>query len=143
MPLGILTLHAGSTSSKIIYCFGALWIFGAAMAAIAGVSLLWKGTALDRMWTLNKPAHAALSPIASIFGPLFLLLSATLVLTATGWLRRKTWGYWLAVAILTTQVIGDIVNTVRGDFLRGVSGIVIASTLLILVRTRAVREQFL
>jgi hypothetical protein len=112
------------------------------MAAIAGVSLLWRGTALDRMWALNKPAHAVFSSMTPLVGLLFLILSATLVLTTIGWFRRKLWGWWLAIAILTTQVIGDIVNAIRGEFLHGITGIAIASALLMLVLWRDVREQF-
>lgn len=112
------------------------------MAALAGITLVWRGTVLDRMWALNKPAYAVLSPIASIVGPLFLVLSTIMVSIIVGWFRRKLWAWWLAIGILGTQMIGDIVNLVRGGFLRGSAGVVIASALLFLLLQREVRDQF-
>jgi len=48
-----------------------------------------------------------------------------------GWFKRGLWGWRLAVAITATQIAGDLVNLVRGDILRGLTGIVIASALFI------------
>lgn len=112
------------------------------MAALAGVTLVWSGTRLDRIWALNKPAYAVLSPIASVAGPLFLFLSAIMVAIIVGWFRRKRWAWWLALVVLGTQIVGDIVNLVRGDLLRGIAGVVIASALLFLVAQHEVRDQF-
>ena len=112
------------------------------MAAVAGITLVWSGTALDRIWALNKLAYAVLSPIASFVGPLFLVLSTIMVSIIVGWFRRKRWAWWLAIVILGSPVLGDIVNLARGDFLRGSAGIVIAGALLFLVVQREVRDQF-
>lgn len=97
---------------------------------------------LDRMWALNKPAYAVLSPLASFVGPLFLVLSAVMVSIIIGWFRRRFWAWWLAIAVLGTQIVGDFVNLIRGDFLRGFAGVVIASALLFLLAQRNVRDQF-
>lgn len=97
---------------------------------------------LDKIWALNKPAYAVLSPIAVVVGPLFLVLSVIMVSITMGWLRRKLWAWWLALIVLGTQIIGDIVNLVRGDLLRGIAGVVIASALLFLLAQREVRDQF-
>jgi hypothetical protein len=135
-------LHSAFTFSKLIAGLGIFWIFAALMAALAGISLVWRGTVLDRMWALNKPAYAVLSPLASFVGPLFLILSTIMVSIIVGWFRRKRWAWWLAIGVLGTQVIGDIVNLARGDLLRGSAGLVIASALLFLVVQREVRDQF-
>src|SRR5581483_3033098 len=135
-------LRAESTSSKIIAGMAIFWVFAACMAALAGITLVWRGTMLDKVWALNKPAYAVLSPIAGVVGPLFLVLSAIMVSITMGWLRRKLWAWWLALIVLGTQIIGDIVNLVRGDLLRGIAGVVIASALLFLLAQREVRDQF-
>jgi hypothetical protein len=92
------------------------------------------------MWGLNQQAYALLSPLAGFVGPLFLLFSALMVFISIGWLKRRLWSWRLAVAVLGTQTVGDIVNLVRGDLLRGVAGVAIASALLLLVAR--LRSQF-
>jgi hypothetical protein len=52
----------------------------------------------------------------------------------------RLWGWRLAIVIITTQVLGDVVNCVRGDLLRGGTGIIIAGALLLFLlqpRTKA------
>jgi len=135
-------LHREFTSSKLIAGLGILWIFAALMAALAGASLVWRGTPLDKMWALNRQAYAVLSPLASLVGPLFLFLSALMVFTSIGWLKRRLWSWRLAVVVLGTQIVGDVVNLVRGDLVRGVAGVAIAGALLLLVLQRELRTQF-
>ena len=84
------------------------------MAGLAATTLLWRGTVLDRAWTLNPTAYRQLSPLGSKVGILFLILSAALAVSGVGWFRRRLWGWRLAVAIIATQVLGDIINLVRG-----------------------------
>ena len=46
------------------------------------------------------------------------------------------------MAIIATQVLGDIVNLVRGDWLRGGMGVVIAGALLLYLLTSQLRAEF-
>ena len=121
---------------------GIFLVFGAAMAALAATTLLWRGTALDRIWTLNPAAYRQLSPLGSKIGILFLLLSAALLISGIGWFCHRQWGWRLAVAIIATQVLGDIINLVRGDWLRGGIGVVIAGALLLYLLTPRLRAEF-
>ena len=119
---------------------GVFLFFGAAMATLAATTLLWRGTALDRIWTLNPSAYQELAPLGSWVGISFLLLSVVLTTAGLGWFRRRLWGWGLAVGIIATQALGDIVNCLRGGWLRGGIGVVIASALLFFLlrpRTRA------
>jgi len=100
------------------------------MAGLAATTLLWRGTVLDRVWTLNPTAYRQLSPFDSKVAILFLLLSAALVVSGIGWFRRRRWGWRLAVAIIAIQILGDIINLFRGDWLRGGIGVAIAWALL-------------
>jgi hypothetical protein len=121
---------------------GIFLFFGGAMASLAATTLLLPGTALDRAWTLNPTAYKQLSPLGTKVGILFLLLAVVLVVSGIGWFQRRLWGWRLAVAIIATQVIGDIVNVVRGDLLRGGAGVIIAGALLLYLLMPRVRAAF-
>ncbi len=121
---------------------GVFLFFGAVMAGLAGTTLLWRGTVLDRAWTLNPTAYQQLSPLGSKIGILFLLFSSALLVSGIGWFRCRLWGWRLAVAIIATQVLGDIINLVRGDWLRGGAGVVIAGALLLYLWTPRLRAEF-
>jgi hypothetical protein len=121
---------------------GVFLFFGAVMAGLAGTTLLWRGTVLDRAWTLNPTAYRQLSPLGSEIGILFLLLSAALLVSGIGWFRHRLWGWKLAVAIIATQILGDIINLIRGDWLRCGIGIVMARALLLYLLTRRLRAEF-
>jgi hypothetical protein len=51
-------------------------------------------------------------------------------------------GWLLAVAIIATQVVGNLVNVLRGDFVRGGIGFVIAGALLFYLLRPDVRSAF-
>jgi hypothetical protein len=122
---------------KGIILVGIFLFFGAIMASLAGTSLIWRGTVLDRMWAINASAYRRLAPFGKTVGIPFLLLSATLAVAGTGWFRRRRWGWRLAATIIATQVLGDLVNAFTGEVVKGAVGFLIAGALLIyLVRPR-------
>ncbi len=121
---------------------GVFLFFGGAMAGLAATTLLLPGTPLDRAWTLNPTAYRQLSPLGTKVGILFLLLAVALAVSGIGWFRRRLWGWRLAVAIIGTQVLGDVVNLVRGDLLRGGTGVIIAGALLLYLLRPRIRAGF-
>jgi len=121
---------------------GVFLFFGATMASLAAISLLWRGTPLDRIWSLNPTAYIELAPLGRIVGILFLLLGAALAAAGIGWFRRRRWGWRLAVAIIATQVVGDVTNCIRGDWLHGGIGVVIAGALLLFLLRPIVKNAF-
>ena len=112
------------------------------MAAFAGTTLVFPGTILDRVWGLNPTAHRQLAAVGRIAGMLFLLLSVSMAVAGTGWLRRRYWGWCLAVLIIATQVLGDLVNLLRGGFVRGGIGFAIGGALLLYVLSVKVKLVF-
>src|SRR6266571_1722012 len=121
-------------SPRGIAAVGIFLFLGALMAFLAGTTLIWRGTALDRLWVLNAPAYKQLAPFGTTAGALFLLLGTTLTAAGLGWLRRRIWGLRLAVVIIGAQVLGNIV--------RGGAGSAIAVALLIYLLRPKVRAAF-
>ena len=104
--------------------------------------MVWRGTALDNMWTLNPRAYKELAPFGRAVGVPFLLLSLALAVASIGWFKYRLWGWRLAVAIIATQVLGDLVNAFMGDVVRGSIGFVIAVALLVYLLRPEVRAAF-
>ena len=121
---------------------GVFLFFGATMAGLAGATLIWQGTFLDHMWTLNAPAYKQLSPLGKTVGIPFLVLSATLATAGVGWFGRRLWGWRLAVVVIATQVLGDFMSILMGHFVRGAVGVTIASALLLYLLRTEVRGAF-
>jgi hypothetical protein len=121
---------------------GIFLFFGAIMASLAAITLLWRGTALDRLWALNPTAYKQLAPLGGMVGIFFLVLGVALTTAGIGWFRRRLWGWKLAVVIIATQVLGDVVNCLRGDLLRGGTGVIIAGALLLFLLRSKVRATF-
>jgi len=112
------------------------------MALLAGATLTWPGSILDRIWVLNRDAFNHLSPFGKTAGIVFLLLAAILAAASFGWFARRLWAWRLAVGIIATQILGDLVNVILGRFLEGLTGAVIASALLFYLFRSSVRAAF-
>jgi hypothetical protein len=128
--------------AKGIIAVGIFLFFGAIMACLAGTTLVWRGTVLDRMWIMNLPAYSQLAPFGKTVGIPFFLLGIALTAAGTGWFKRRVWGWRLAVAIIATQVFGDLVNAFMGHLVRGGVGFVIAGALLVYLLRPQVRCAF-
>lgn len=137
-------VHTGAVRARplLFAAIGAFLFFGSVMASLAGVTLIWRGTVLDRVWALNPRGWQQLAPFGKLVGIAFPVLAAVLALAGVGWLRRRHWGWRLCIAIVATQVLGDLVNCLRGDFLRGGVGFAIAGALLIYLLRPKIRAYF-
>jgi hypothetical protein len=134
--------HLTKKSSPGLTAIGVFLLFAAIIASLAGTTLVWRGTVLDRMWTLNPRAYRDLAPFGKAVGISFLLLGITLSVTGIGWFRRRLWGWRLAVAVIATQVLGDLVNAFRGRVFEGVIGVAIAGALLFYLSRTNTRAAF-
>jgi len=121
---------------------GIFFLFGATMAAYAAVTLLKPGTALDRLWVLNKTGHIQLASLGKAAGFGFAVLSAVLCATAVGWFRRRHWGWLLGTTIIAINAAADLINGARGEWLKGAVGVAIAGLLLFYMMRSGVRDYF-
>lgn len=129
-------------SPRAMIAIGIFLVFGAVMAFLAGMTLAWPGTALDRVWAFNPRAYRELAPIGRIIGIPFLLLGVTLSITSVGWFKRRLWGWRLAVIIIATQVLGGSIHVFLGRVVEGGIGIAIAGALLFYLLRAKVRAIF-
>src|SRR5258706_3058354 len=128
--------------SRALTAIGIFLFFGAVIASLAGTTLLWRGTVLERMWTLNPTAYKQLVPFGASASVLLLLLSVALAVAGTGWFKRRLWGWRLTVGIIAGQLVGDLVNVLRGDVVRGAIGLTIAGALFFYLLRSEVRAAF-
>ncbi len=112
------------------------------MAANAALTLLNPGTVLDRLWLLNKTAHAQLALLGKGAGIGFVVLSALLGAGSVGWFRRRYWGWVLGATVVAINAAGDLVNLAIGEHLKGAVGVAIAGLLLIYMIRPVVRNYF-
>ena len=112
------------------------------MTGLAGTTLVWQGTALDRAWALNPRAYRELAPLGWKVGIPFLLVAATLLAAGVGWFRRRMWGWRLAVGLIAAQLVGNVVNLFLGRVAEGLTGFVIAAALLVYLLRRRVKSFF-
>jgi hypothetical protein len=121
---------------------GIFLLWGAAMATFAGVTLIFPGTILDRAWLLNPAGHAGLKALGRWVGFLFPLLGLVLAAAGIAWLKRRRWGWMLAVLLIGGNAAGDLVRLLSGAWLEGAVGILIAGALLIYMTGPRIRHLF-
>jgi len=110
---------------------GIFLLAGAVTATLAGITLILPGTFLDRMWVLNKTGHAGLVSIGKAVGLMFPVLGLALAAAGIGWLKRRYWGWLLAVLLIGGNALGDLIRFASGDWIGGSVGVIIAGSLLL------------
>jgi hypothetical protein len=131
-----------SKTRRSLTAIGIFLIFGSCMASLAATTLTWPGTPLDLAWKLNPQAQVRLRSLGPFAEILFFALAFTLALAAIGWFRRRRWGWLLATIVISTQVLGDIINAASGNMLQGLVGATIAAALLFYLLRPTIRSAF-
>ena len=121
---------------------GVFLFFGATMASYASVTLAWPGTFLDRGWMLNPAAHQQLATLGRVLAFPFFFLALALFLAGLGWLRRRWWGWTLAIVLIGINFLGNVFTVSRGEWVKGGVGVVFAGLLLTYITRRRVRDYF-
>ena len=122
-----------------------LAVFSAAAAVllvVTGLSLLFPGGPADVIWRAAESKHALLLPHGGLVGPAFLLLAVVSVVASVGCYRRRRWGWWIAVAALAANGIGDAAQIFAGRPFEGIFGVAIAALILFWLTRKTVRHQF-
>ena len=135
-----------ATETKIrpvgITVLSIFFVFGAAMSFIAGVALLFPGSFLEPMWRINPRAREGFAGMGAWAVVLMFAVCAACAAAAVGLWRGASWGYWLALALLAVNLLGDVANVVTGTEPRAAVGIPIVSAIIAFMATRRVRRFF-
>lgn len=135
-------MNVSETRPIGITALSIFFLFGAAMSFIASVSLLFPGSFLEPMWRLNPRAREGFDGIG-VWA--VVLMCAVCILCASasiGLWRGARWGYWLAVALLCVNLLGDIANVLLGTEPRAAVGIPIALAILAYMMSTRARRFF-
>jgi hypothetical protein len=109
---------------------------------VVGLALLAPGTPFEAIWRLYPARRAMLTPYRLLMGPGFLALSLVMASAAVGCLRRRRWGWRLALAIFAINGLGDLFQLVTGHLVEGGVGTAVAGAVLIHLSRPAVRGAF-
>src|SRR5438094_10379482 len=102
------------------------FLFGAGASFVSFISLLFPGSFLEPIWRLNPRARAGLGGMGVWAVILMGAVCVGCALAAVGLWRGARWGYWLAVSLVASNLLGDIVHVFLGRDPRDVIGIPIA-----------------
>ena len=115
---------------RAIVALVAFFAFGTLAGGVAALTLALPGTALDVVWRLKPEEHARLATTGALSVLLMCAVSAACAAAAVGVWRGRRWAWWLAIALIAANLVGDAANAVlRGD-LRTLVGLPIGGALL-------------
>ena len=113
-----------------VTALGAFFIFGATASGLSALSLFDPGGPLEPIWRLNPHAREELGRIGFWAPVLMTLVSAWCLASAVGFFRGRLWGYWCGIALLVTNLTGDIVNAFLGIEPRAIYGLPVVAIFL-------------
>ena len=114
--------------------------FGATMATVAAVTLLFPRTALSAVWRVNPVGYAGLRALGLWSVLLMTVVSAACAAAGIGLWTGQRWGRHVALAVLVVNLVGDVANAVvRGDA-RTLIGIPFGGALIAYLFSRQARS---
>lgn len=106
------------------------FIFGATMSFLAAATVAFPDSPLEFMWRINPAARDAFRSLGFLAVPLMLMVSAACAASAHGLWNLRAWGRYLAIAVLTVNIVGDTSNAlIRHDW-RTLIGIPIGGVMI-------------
>jgi len=125
-----------------VRALAAFFVFGACMSLLAFVGLLFPGAVLEPMWQLNPRARETFVRMGPWALVLLGVVGTTCALSASGLLARSSWGYRLALAVLTVNLVGDTANAILRDDPRTLIGLPIGGLLIAYLLRPKIKDLF-
>lgn len=119
-----------------------VFVIGTVSSLISLISLSFPETFLEAVWRINPHAREGLARLGGWSIALMSVVFLACLLAAIGLWRRLRWGYWLAIAMLSINLIGSITNVATGTEARAIVGIPIVLVLLIILLRNQTRDYF-
>src|SRR5262245_60102543 len=116
--------------------------FGAIISFISAISLIFPSSFLQPMLKLNPRALEAFYHMGFWAIVLMCMVSLFCSLAAYGLWRGKIWGYYVAIGMLITNLIGDIYNFGSGIEPRAFIGIPIVILILFFIMKPEIKKYF-
>ncbi len=88
------------------------FFFGATLAGLAAVSLVFPGRVLEAMWRLDPRGHEVLGRMHGWGALLLAAVSMTCTVLAVGLWHGRRWNYAAVISLLAFQVADDILRMV-------------------------------
>jgi len=121
----------------------AFFSFGAAMCLLTVLALAFPGGVLEPVWRLKPEARADFQSLGNAVAFLLMgVVGLACAASAFGLVRRERWGGWLAMAVLTVNLIGDGANAFLRDDPRTLIGLPIGGALIFYLRRAMGRPEF-
>jgi hypothetical protein len=115
--------------------FAAFVAFGATMCALTVGLILFPGSTLDSLWRLNPDARVAFHSLGCWSLVLIGTVGTACLFAAIGLWHAKPWATWLALIILSVNMVGDLTDVfVRHEY-RGLIGVPVAGAMIFLLLT--------
>jgi hypothetical protein len=92
--------------------------------------LLFPGSAVDELWTINPRAQTYFQQMGKPAVLLLSLVCAACASAAFGLWRLRRWGLSMAVVVLATNIAGDLLNALFLRDYRALVGVPVAGVML-------------
>lgn len=114
----------------MITAISLFFVFGTLMSFLAALMLLFPGSVLDSLWSINHGAREGLARFGIYAVVLMATVSAGCGLAAWGLWHCQSFGYHAAIIILSINLTADCANAVLMHDWRTLIGLPIGSTML-------------
>ena len=119
-----------------IVALALFFLFGMIMSGLAAVMLLFPGSALEPLWRLNPRAHEGFAVLGLWAVLLMTAVCVACARAALGLQRRKRWGYWTSLAVLSINLAGDMTNALVAHDWRTLIGLPIGGAMVVYLLTK-------
>jgi hypothetical protein len=115
---------------------------GTIPSTATALALIFPGAWSEAMWRLKPDAQQDFTRLGALAIPLMIVVAMACAAAAAGLWTRHRWGYRVAIAVLSVNLLGDLLNAVlRGDW-RTLIGLPIGGAMLTYLLSRRIREWF-
>jgi hypothetical protein len=121
---------------------GVFFALATGITAVAGISLLLPGSALDGMWRIKPEEHEQLLSAGVLASLGFFGLSAIMASTSAGSFLLRRWAWWLAMIVFLVYDLGDDIRAALGAPVEGVIGVSAVALILFWLTRPDVRATF-